>query len=113
MRRSTNSMGHPSLKVKGFDFLIFCKKKLHQNIYVEQRKYYLFLKNLNNNEIIMADRSDMHDASVLRYLFILMSFTVTRLGEYVTLLGVKVRLIGVEISLGFTTDWRTHTVTYE
>ena len=32
MRRSTNSMGNPNLKVKGFDFLIFCKKKLRQNM---------------------------------------------------------------------------------
>ena len=32
MRRSTNSMGNPNLKVKGFDFWIFCKKKLCQNM---------------------------------------------------------------------------------
>ena len=34
MRRSTNSMGNPNLKVKGFDFLIFCKKKLHTIIII-------------------------------------------------------------------------------
>ena len=26
-------MGNPNLKAKGFDFLIFCKKKLRQNMW--------------------------------------------------------------------------------